>query len=707
MSTETEGGKLETADDIRGSMQSRPVKLWRKELDSAKKFMEKFHKSGTKINRRYLDKREATQDNEVRVNLFWSTMQVVMSLLYAKPPKVDVSRLYADFNDEPARVGSEILERLLNNDVSQDGSRTSNSIRQAIQDWAIVGLGQIWNRYDVEIAETIDPMTGMAYSQVVGEQAPTEYVHWQDFLYSPARVWDEVRWVARRSYLTKEKLVKRFGEDVANMVRMGVDKQQKETQYESDKLPDDPWTKAPVWEIWDKDTMTVYWYTDNCDVILDERPDPLKLDGFFPCPEPLIANATTTELVPRADYLLAQDQFDQLDEINTRIGWLVRGMKLVGVYDASAEGVQRMLNQATENQLIPVDNWAMFAESGGVKSKIEWMPIQDVAAVVERLVMLREQVKGQIYEVLGISDIMRGNSKASETLGAQQIKAQFGSTRVQLKQFEVAKFVQRALNNKSEIICRHFQPQTIARQSNVMMTPDAQFAMQAIQLIKNPEASKYRVHVQEETMAYVDKNAENQRRTEALTAIGQFIQQVMGMSQQIPGAAPFMMEIVKWYGAGFAGYQEIEGIMDRAIDMANKSLQSPPPPSPKEVAEVQRDYAEIQEKKAGALERRAGASKDLAEAALKAREAGISPPPVPPEMFLPPMGGPPVSPGQGRPPPAPVSPQGPGQPPSAAPPVNRPPPPQRPPMPAPQQPPQQPQQPQMPPRPPMPPGGQP
>ena len=700
MSTETEGGKLETADDIRGSLQSRPVKLWRKELDSAKKFMEKFHKSGAKINRRYLDKREATQDNEVRVNLFWSTMQVVMSLLYAKPPKVDVSRLYADFNDEPARVGSEILERMLNNDVSQDGSRTSNSVRQAIQDWALVGLGQVWNRYDVEIAETVDPMTGMAYSQVVGEQAPTEYVHWQDFLYSPARVWDEVRWVARRSYLTKEKLVKRFGDEVANMVRMGVDKQQKETQYESDKLPDDPWTKAPVWEIWDKDTMTVYWYTDNCDVILDERPDPLKLDGFFPCPEPLIANATTTELVPRADYLLAQDQFDQLDEINTRIGWLVRGMKLVGVYDASAEGVQRMLNQATENQLIPVDNWAMFAESGGVKSKIEWMPIQEVSAVVERLVMLREQVKGQIYEVLGISDIMRGNSRASETLGAQQIKAQFGSTRVQLKQYEVAKFVQRALNNKSEIICRHFQPQNIARQSNVMMTPDAQYAMQAIQLIKNPDASKYRVQVQAETMAYVDKNAENQRRTEALTAIGQFIQQVMGLAQQMPGAAPFMMEIVKWYGAGFTGYQEIEGIMDRAIDSANKMMRQPKQPSPKEMAEVQRDYAEIEEKKAGALERRAGASKDLAEAALKAQEAGINPPPVPPELFLPPMGGRPFSPGQGIRQPAPVSPQGPGQPPQAAPPVNRPPPPPRPPMPAPQQP-------QMPPRPPMPPGGQP
>ena len=701
MSVETEGGKLDSVDDIRGGTQSRSVKLWRKELDAARKFMDKFHKSGNKINRRYLDKREATQDGERRVNLFWSTMQVVMSMLYAKPPKVQVSRLYSDFQDEPGRVGSEILERMLNNDVSQDGSRTSNSIRQAVQDWAIVGMGQIWNRYDVEVADSIDPMTGMPVEQVIGEQAPTEYVHWQDFLYSPARVWDEVRWVARRSYLTKDRLTQRFGPEIANMVRMGVGKEQKETQYESDKLPDDPWTKAPVWEIWDKDTMAVYWYTDNCDTILDERPDPLGLEGFFPCPEPLIANATTTELVPRADYLLAQDQFDQLDEINTRISYLTQGMKLVGVYDASADGIQRMLNQATENQLIPVDNWAMFAESGGVKSKIEWMPIQDFAAVLERLVGLREQVKGQIYEVLGVSDIMRGNSKASETLGAQQIKAQFGSTRVQLKQFDVSKFVQRGLNKKAEIIARHFQPQSIAQQSNVMMTPDAQFAMPAIELIKNPEMSKYRVQVQAETMAYMDKNAENQRRTEALTAIGQFIQQVMGMTQQLPGAAPYMMEIVKWYGAGFTGYQEIEGIMDRAIDAANKSIQSPPPPTPKEMAEIEREKAEVQEKMAGATQRRASAVKDLADAQSKAME-GMGVYPVPPEAFLGPMGGPPTqmmprpigppgSPGQGGAPPSPRPPM-----PSATaqPPVN------------PQMQPQMPQQPQMPPTPPMPPRGQ-
>lgn len=634
----TEGMKFEGPEEL-GEGQNQQVALWGREIKAAQKFLDKFHKSAKRINDRYLDKRDANDGNEFRVNLFWSTVQVIMSMLYAQPPKADVKRLYDDFNDEPSRVGSEILERLLNNDVQADGSTTNAAMRYAIQDWVVVGLGQVWGRYEVKTSPMALP-DGTEFETIDSESAPVDYVHWQDFLYSPARVWEEVRWVARRSFLTREKLVERFGEEVARRVPMtGRDKSSTDGKNEV-KMPADPWHKAEVWEIWDKRTKTVYWYTEGCDVLLDERPDPLGIEGFWPCPQPLVANASTTEMVPRSDYIMAQDQFEQLDEINTRVTWLTRAMKVVGLYDKSAEGVQRMLNQGVENQLIPVDNWAMFAESGGLKGKVEWLPVAEVAAVIERLLQLREGVKGQIYEVLGISDIMRGNTKASETLGAQQIKAQFGSTRVQLKQFYVAQFVQKALNVKAEIIGRHFQPQVIAEQSNVMMTPDAQFAMPAIQLIKNPTVSKYRVKVQADSLAYIDRKEENDVRTAALTSMGQFLQQSMGMAEKMPAMAPYLMEILKWYGAGFKGYQEIEGIMDRAIEAMVQEMQQPKAPDP--MAE-----AEVAEKVAGAIERKAGAVQKLADAELKTVQAMAPMMPTPPEAFiggLPGMGVPPQGP---------------------------------------------------------------
>jgi len=700
--------EIETLEDAQS-----PVKMWAQEISAAQEFMKPFQKEAKKINRRFLDKREATEDSEYRVNLFWSTIKVVMSMLFARPPQVVVKREYDDYNDDASRVASEILERLLNNDVQGDGSTSRASIRLSLQDWATLGMGQVWNRYEVETTTemtepVIDQMTGMEmepaqeYERLVSENVVTDYVFWDDFLYSPARIWADVRWVARRVYMTRDELIARFGEEVGKRVPMAKSRPKAEQSPSGAQMPPpkDPWSRAKVWEIWDKSSRSVVFYAEGCDFLLDQVEDPLQLKDFFPCPEPLLENTTTAELVPRSDYVMAQDQFNQLDEINTRISWLTRGMKLVGVYDKSAEGVQRMLNQATENQLIPVDNWALFAESGGLKGKVEWMPIQDVAAVLERLIMLREQVKGQIYEVLGISDIMRGSTKASETASAQQLKAQFGSTRISEKQQSVGMFVQRVLGIKAEIIEKHFQPETIAQRSNVMMTPDAQLAPQAIQLLKSPDAVSYRVSVQSETMAYQDEQFLIKSRTEALTAMGQFLQQANAAAQTMPQTGPMFLEMVKWYMSSFHGFQSIEGVLDKAIMQANQVLAQPKQPDPKEAAEVQRDYAEIEEKKAGALERRAGAAKDLAETALKAREAGMPFPPIPPEPLLPPMGaggmppmmpgGPPVSPGQGGMSPSP-SPQPPAQPsPVAQPPVN----------------PNQPPQPQMPAPPQLPPGSQ-
>ena len=607
--------------------------LWSSELSAAKKFMEKYRKSAIKVNDRYLDKRPSDQDGEFRVNLFWSSIQVVMSMLYAQPPKADVKRMYDDFNDEPSRVGAEILERILNNDVQADGSTSNAAIQYAISDWCISGLGQVWARYSVDTEmqqydAVTDPMTGMEtspageFERISDEEAPLDYVHWDDLLYSPARIWEEVRWVSRRVYMTREQLVARFGEDIGK--RVPIKSNLKQTGGATVvPFPKDPWQRAEVWEIWDKRSKKVFWYCDGCDYLLDEREDPLQLEDFWPCPPPLIANATTVEFIPRADYIMAQDQFEQLDEINTRISYLTRAMKVVGIYDKSAEGVQRMLNQAVENQLIPVDNWAMFAESGGLKSKVDWLPVADVAAVIEKLVMLREQVKGQIYEVLGISDIMRGNTKASETLGAQQIKAQFGSTRVQLKQMYVAKFVQKSLAIKAEIISRHFQPETIAMRSNIEQSPDAQFAQAAIALIKQPDVSKYRVKVMSDSIAFIDRKAENQSRTEALTALGQFLQQAGAVVQTAPAAAPLLLEMAKWFMAGFKGFQSIEGVFDQAINAAKQEMTKPKEPNPMQDAEVKRIEAEIEEKNAGSMQRRASAGKDLADTMVSLYPLGM------------------------------------------------------------------------------------
>ena len=504
--------KIESNTDF-ADTPSGQAQRWGAEIEASKKEMMKFQEDADRITRRYLDRRDEWHKEESRVNLFWSSTKVLLSLLYARPPKASVARSFLDADDDVARVAGQIVQRLLNRSFDDNVSSWDASIRQGIEDWLIVGMGQSWMRYEVEtqieeIPAQIDPMTGQelvpasTYERIIKEDAPIDYIYWKDFFYSPARVWGEVRWVARRVYMTRDQLIQRFGEQIGKMVPL-FSRETTETNAQTPKY--DPWSKAQVFEIWSKEDKKVYWYAKGCDIILDIKDDPLQLDGFFPCPKPLVANVTSSNFIGRADYIFAQDQFNELDEINTRITWLTRAAKVVGVYDKNHDGIQRMFNQAAENQLIPVDNWAMFAEAGGVKGKVDWVPIDQVVNAIDHLRQYRQDKTVQIYEVLGISDIMRGTTRATETATAQQIKAQFGSTRIQLNQFYIAEWITNLLRIKAEIISKHWQPETIAERSNIMRTPDAQYAGPAIQLIKDERLAEYRINVEADSMAEIGR----------------------------------------------------------------------------------------------------------------------------------------------------------------------------------------------------------
>jgi hypothetical protein len=619
-----EQGKITSASDFAAT----PIGLaqrWGTEIEASSQELRKFHDEARRINQRYLDKRDTYGKDESRVNLFWSTMKVLLSMLYARPPKADVSRTFLDFEDDVARVAGTMLQRILNRGFDENVSAWDAAVRQGIEDWLVCGMGQIWLRYEVQteaymVPAELDPMTGdvlvpeMESERIVEEDAPCDYIFWEDFFWSPARTWNEVRWVARRVFMTKDQLKERFGEEIASVVPL----QRQNRSVNDQSVKYDPWSKAEVFEIWCKENKKVYWYARGADVILDVKEDPLQLEGFFPCPKPLAANVTSSNFMPRADYIFAQDQFSELDEINTRITWLTRAAKVVGVYDKSAEGVQRMFQQGAENQLIPVDNWALFAERGGVKGQVDWMPIDQVVNAIERLRQYRQDKVMQIYEVLGISDVMRGSSRASETATAQQLKAQFGSTRVQLMQFYIADWISQALRIKAEIICKHWQPETIVRRSNIERTPDAQLAPQAIQLLKAEEMREYRITVEADSMAAMDWAAERDAAVQFMQGLGAFISQTAPMAQQVPEAGPYLLRMMQWAVSKFRVSTQIESILDQAAAGMQQQLmqpKQPPQPAPDLVIKAQIEQEKIQSNERIAVME---AAKDKEIAALKA-----------------------------------------------------------------------------------------
>ncbi len=405
--------------------------------------------------------------------------------------------------------------------------------------------------------------------------------------------------------MTKEQVTKRFGPNVANVLNYTDKFENVDRVGAQDNTPQRrPEATVDVWEVWNKPNRKVYWVSMvDGDRLLDVKDDPLELEGFFPCPKPLVGTNSTSNMTPRPDYYMAKDQYEEIDTLNTRINWLIKACKAAGVYDKNAEGIQRLFEQGTENSLIPVDNWAMFAERGGVQGQIDWIPIEQIVKTVETLSSYRDQFIQQLYELTGISDIMRGETNARETLGAQQLKAQYGSVRLQFYQGQIAEFVCEAMRIKAEIISKHWQPETMVKKSLIQMLPSVDHPLipKAVQMIQNTPVAAYHLEVEADTMSIPDYAIERASRMEYVTAMGQLVSQSWQAIEAEPRFAPLILQTLQWAAAGFKNGRYLEGVLDQAVEATvqemNRRAQQPPSPPPEVLeaqADIQRENQEAQ-----------------------------------------------------------------------------------------------------------------
>jgi hypothetical protein len=439
-----------------------------------------------------------------------------------------------------------------------------------------------------------------ATERKVYECAETDYVRWEDFLWSPSGVWHETRWVAFRSELSKtqvrerfdtEELIARRGAPCANSIPYAANKGKK------DGKKADPWSRACVWEVWDKDSRRVFWYVEDYHVVLDWKDDPLGLVGFFPCPRPMLANVTTSTTVPRPDYVLAQDLYQEINDISGRITLLQSAIRVAGVYDRTAGAIQRLLTEGGKNELIPVDNWALFAEKGGVKGQIDWLPLEQIIGAIVALDSRREIAKQALYEVTGMSDLMRGQAAVAGTSATEQsIKARFASVRLQRRQDDFARFASDVQRLKAEVMVRHFDDASLLAQSNLEYTNDAPHAAQALELLRSRFA-QYRVKVKPEAVSMQDFAKLQSDRMTVVGGISTFMSAAAPVAAQIPGSLPSLLEMLKWFLAGLPGGADIESVMDGAIERAEQAAQQPQqqtqPPDGKVVAQQLKGQQEL------------------------------------------------------------------------------------------------------------------
>lgn len=598
------------------------VKLWLDQIERSSSDEKEWREDAEKAEATYKAKDGA---RNLDFNIFHANVETTVPALYNSTPIPDVRRRFQD-KDPVGKVVSDILERSLS--FAVDSYDFDGTMVSVIKDSEIVDRGVARVRYLPYFAGE-----GEA-EQLVDAKVTCEHVLWRDFRRGPGRFWGEVPWNAFRHYLSKDELTK-----LVEGTEPAIDIEQIPFNYSSDgtssdKAKDakaDVFKRAMVWEIWDKDSKRVLFICqDYRDRVLKVEDDPLQLQGFFPVPKPLQAIEQTGSLVPVTPLKIYDKLVDELNTVTKRITNLVKQLKPRALYGGNAADV-KLVAEASDGELVPATDVMAFLQSGGLDKIIAWFPLEPTAKAVQVLYEQRERIKQTIYEVTGIADILRGSTDPNETLGAQQLKAQWGSLRIQRRQTEVARFARDLFEIKAEIIATKFGWPMLARMTGIELPSEEQKqqgqqfmaqvqqagqqvppniqqqAEQIAEMLKQPSQEEvmqllqddvsrnYRVDIESDSTIRNDLSRNQQAMNLFLQGTAQFATAMGPIIMTDPGMKPMVMEVFGSFARQFKLGRQAEDAIEAATELAEQSAKQGPPPDPK--IEAEKAKAEHETKK--------------------------------------------------------------------------------------------------------------
>ena len=573
------------------------AQYWQMELDSSDQSEKDWRERGRAVVARYRDERETDGYGtglSKQFNILWSNTETMKGALFARMPKADVRRRYNDNNPITRQVAI-VLERALQ--YGNEVYSADKPIKAAIEDYLLPGRGVVWVVYEpifvkekIQV-ESLDEFGNMVMidqeeERIADQRCYFDYINWEDYRESPAKRPEDVYWKARRHLLTRDELIEKGFKNAKDIPLNWSPEPTEGYQEEYSEI----FSRAEVWEIWDKYTSKRFFISRGYNEVLAEDDDPYELENFFPCPDSLVAIRTNETNVPIPEFTLYQDQADELDRITTRISNLIEGLKRRGIYDASVPELSHLAD-AGDNDFVPSENFAQLAAKGGLQSVFQQEDIAPIAQVLQGLYQQRNQVLDTIYQITGISDIIRGSTKASETATAQQLKAQFGSMRMRKKQSEIAEYIRDLFRLKAEIIAEHYEPETLAAMTALTITPEM------MQIMRDDKLRGYSIDIESDATIFTDEEEEKKTRIEFLSSFGAYLQQAIGIANQSPALTPLAFQALRFLMGAWKVGRTFEDVIDRTeaqlTQQAQQALQAGPQPSEAERIAAQKMQTEM------------------------------------------------------------------------------------------------------------------
>jgi hypothetical protein len=505
----------ETAED-EALPKAEDATAWLRVIEQAEKVFEPYQEKADNIDELYGDLEKLGNIKRDRdFQLFWANIQVLAPSIYARPPVPVVVPKFSD-NKPVLETASEVLERCTV--VSFDLSAINEVMLELRDDLAILARGAPWVRYENKDGK---------------ERVCIEHKDRKDFLHEPARKWSDVGWVAGRAWLTKDEMKARFEKASGKAY---LDAEYAIQKDDKENGANDGLKKAGVWEIWSKTENRVIWVAPGVEVVLDSDEPHLNLEGFFPCPKPAYGTRRRRSLIPIPDIVYYKDQLEEIRELTKRIHALSDAVKVKGFYPSAGEqgeAIETAMKISDDRKvMVPISDWAAF---GGDGEAIIWLPVDMIVNTITALVALRKEIIDDVYQIMGLSDIMRGSTEASETATAQNIKAQYGSVRIRDKQQELVRVARDLARITAEIIAENFEQTTIEEMCQMELPTNAAIQKQIKAIEKKTreqlEAKTREIAQQAQSNPQMAQQAQqNPEQAEAMFA--QMQQQIIQQAEQ-------------------------------------------------------------------------------------------------------------------------------------------------------------------------------
>lgn len=568
-------------------MDKTAAQTWLTRIASREKVLKRgFWEQAEKCGKLY--NAEADSDTENPFNILYANTEVLAPSLYSATPRPDVRMRDSTQPNMAAQAAQTLLVNVIDDQVpnteSFDGAMESAVLSSLVQ-----AAGGVRVRYT---PESLCPISFDSF--------PHDGLVW-----GPARKWSKVPWIAFRLKMTREDFFEKFKISEADKGKLETADREDSEDGDDDRTPG-----YCVYELWSKRDRKVTFLCDKWEDKIVSKPvnDPLQLAGFFPTPGPLAMVMKSEKLCPVPLYSYYANQAKELNRVTVRLNKVLAALRVNGAYHGQlGKLLETILSDTSDNKFIPADE-SMLLQQGGGFDKLIWMlPVDRLINVARELYTARQQIKQVIYELTGISDIIRGSTVASETATAQDLKNKWGTIRLRKMQRSVGLYVRDLLRlsvdlaagllDEQEFKRLSFTPaplqvekQAAAQKLSMLQAqpqppgaqppPELQKLQQTLsqpsvadiqQQLKDDKGRVYLIDIETSSTIDVDASADRQEVGEFMNALAQMLS---GLGPLVQAGGPTGFEAAKALLLAVTSRFKL----GQQVAEKLKALQAPPPP---------------------------------------------------------------------------------------------------------------------------------